>query len=131
MKSLDTTRFVVLGDGLSAGMINFSLCEDDERASFAALPARQLKADFPLPLVQGPALGAGPGFPRLPVGLPWDQQTTVLSEFPATTPISNLSVPGMTIAEAASRRPVPPAVHQNDAKQTAINFILGMPGLLK
>src|SRR5262249_8023724 len=93
--------------------------------------ARQMKADFPLPLVQAPGLGDAPGFPRLPVRVPWDQQTTVLSEFPATTPISNLSVPGLTIAEAASRRPVPPAVHQSDGKQTAITLILGRPGLLK
>src|SRR5438034_3240700 len=118
MKKLDVTRLVVLGDGLAAGMVNFSLHEEDQRESFAAQAARQMKADFPQPLVQPPGIGDAPGFPRLPVRLPWDQQTSVLSEFPATKPISNLSVPGLTLADAVLQRPVWPVIHQNDAKQT-------------
>jgi hypothetical protein len=128
---LDTARFVVLGEGLATGMTNFSLHEDDQRESFAAQVARQMKADFPQPLIQPPGLGAAPGFPILPVRVPVDHQTTVLCEFPPTTPIANLSVPGLTLAEALNRRPATPLVHRDDAKQTAINFILGMPGLLE
>ena len=130
MQPLDTARFLVLGEGLAAGMTNFSLFEDDQRESFAAQLARQMKADFPQPLIQAPGLGYAPGFPPLPVRLPVDHQTTVLSEFPPTTPISNLSVPGLTLADALTRRPAPPLIHKDDARQTAINFILGMPGLL-
>lgn len=130
MRTLDATSFLVLGEGLAAGMTNFSLSEGDQRESFGAQMARQMKVDFTQPLIQAPGLGDAPGFPRLPVRLPFDHQTTVLTDFPPSTPISNLSVPGLTVADAATRRPVPPLIHTGDAQQTAINFILGMPGLL-
>lgn len=130
VQTLDATRFLVLGEGLAAGMTNFSLCEDDQRESFAAQMARQMKVDFPQPLIQAPGIGDAPGFPRLPVRLPMDHQTTVLSQFPPSTPISNLSVPGLTLADGLTRRPAPPLIHRDDAQQTAINVILGMPGLL-
>jgi hypothetical protein len=129
-KTLDATRFVVLGEGLAAGMTNFNLSEEDQRESFAAQVARQMRAEFPQPLIEPPGLGDAPGFPRLPVRLPFDHQTTVRKDFPPKTPISNLSVPGLTLAEAVTRRPVPPLIHSNDARQTAVNFILGLPGLL-
>ena len=58
MKTLDATRFVVLGEGLAAGLTNFSLFDDDQRESFAAQMARQMKVDFPQPLFQSPGLGA-------------------------------------------------------------------------
>ena len=130
MKTLDATSFLVLGEGLAAGMTNFALSEVDQRESFGAQMARQMKVDFPQPLIQAPGLGDAPGFPRLPVLLPFDHQTTVLTDFPPSTPISNLSVPGLTLADAATRRPVSPLIHTGDSQQTAINFILGMPGLL-
>ena len=129
-RTLNATRFLVLGEGLAAGMTNFSLIEDDQRESFGAQMARQMRADFRQPLIQAPGLGDAPGFPRLPVRPPFDHQTTVLSEFPPSAPISNLSVPGMMLADALTRRPAPPLIHRDDAQQTAINFILGMPGLL-
>ena len=131
MKTLDTSRFVVLGEGLAAGMTNFSLCDDDQRESFAAQMARQMKVDFPLPLFQPPGVGAAPGFERLPVRLPFDQQTTVLSPFPPTAPFANLSAPGLTLTDALTRRPISPLIHSDDAKQTAVNFILGTPALLQ
>ena len=126
---LDPTRFVVLGEGLAAGMTNFSLCEHDQRESFGAQMARQMQVAFAQPLFQAPGLGDAPGFPRLPVRLPFDHQTTVLTEFPPAGPFSNLSVPGLTVADAVSRRPMSPLIHAADARQTAINFILGLPAL--
>ena len=128
--SVDATRLVVLGEGLAAGMVNFSLFEDGQKDSFGAQMARQLKADFPQALIQAPGLGEAPGFPRLPVRLPFDQQTTVLSEFPPSGPISNLSVPGLTVAGAVRQKPATPLIRRDDARQTALNFIIGMPGLL-
>src|SRR5205823_2888771 len=113
-----------------AGMCNFSLFDDDQRESFGAQMARQMNVAFPQALIQPPGLGHAPGFTRLPVRVPFDLQTTVLSEFPPSGPISNLSVPGLTAADAVSLRPDPPVIRQNDADQTAVNFILGMPGLL-
>lgn len=130
MTKLDSTRFLVLGEGLAAGMTNFSLFEDDQLDSFPAQLARQLKVEFPQALIQPPGIGDAPGFPRLPVMLPYDHQTTVLREFPAPRPSSNLSVPGLALADALSRRPLQPIVHGNDALQTGINLILGMPQIL-
>jgi len=129
-RKLDAAKFVVLGEGLAAGMTNFSLSEGDQRESFGAQMARQMHVEFPQPLIQAPGLGDAPGFPRLPVLSPFDHQTTVLAELPPSAPFSNLSVPGLTLAEAVSRRPVAPLIHAGEARQTAINFILGMPGLL-
>ena len=127
LTSFDPSRFLVLGEGLAAGMTNFSLIESDQRESFGAQMARQMKVEFVQPLLQAPGLGDAAGFPRLPVRLPFDHQTTVLSEFPPTAPVCNLSVPGLTVAESVSRRPVSPLIHADDARQTAINFILGSP----
>ena len=128
-KPLDPSRFVVLGEGLAAGMANFSLMDCDQRESFGAQMARQMKVAFAQPLIQPPGLGDAPGFPRLPVRLPFDHQTTVLTEFPPTAPYGNLSVPGLTLAEAVSRRPATPLISADDARQTAINMILGLPAL--
>ena len=130
MKTLDATRVVVIGEALAAGLTNFSLCEDDQRAGFAAHVARQMGVDLPQALFQPPGIGDAHGFPRLPVRVPFDHQTTVLTPFPPTAPFGNLSVPGLTLADALTRRPVPPLVHADDAKQTALNFVLGSSALL-
>jgi len=127
LSPFDPSRFLVLGEGLASGMTNFSLIESDQRESFGAQMARQMHVAFVQPLLQAPGLGDAPGFPRLPVRLPFDHQTTVLSEFPPTAPFANLSVPGLTVAESVSRRPASPLIHADDARQTAINFILGSP----
>jgi hypothetical protein len=131
MQNLDASTFVVLGDGLAAGMINFSLFDDDQRDSFAAVLARQLRTGFRQALVQPPGLGDAPGFPRLPVRHPFDEQTTVLDEFPPAAPFDDLSIPGMTLERAVSARPISPLIHSADPRQTAVNFLLGMPGLLQ
>src|SRR5262249_13796241 len=43
----------------------------------------------------------------------------------------NLSLPGLTLADAVGRRPAPPIVHRDSALQTAVNFVVGMPGLVR
>src|SRR5262249_34550414 len=90
----------------------------------------QMDVPFPQPFIQPPGIGDAPGFPRLPVRLPFEAQTTVLSEFPPTGPIANLSVPGLRVADATGKRPIAPLICRDDMRQTAVNFILGMPGLL-
>jgi hypothetical protein len=92
--------------------------------------ARQMKIPFLQPLLQAPGLGDAPGFPRLPVRLPFDHQTTVLRRFPPEGRNANLSIPGMTLADALSRRPAPPLVRADDALQTAVNLVLGLDGAL-
>jgi hypothetical protein len=130
MKKLDSSRFLVVGEGLAAGMTNFSLIEADQLNSFPAQMAKQMKVGFVQPLIQAPGIGDAPGFPRLPVRLPVDHQTTVLAQLPPTAPNDNLSIPGLTVAEALSRRPAPPLVRKDDALQTATNLILGLNGFV-
>ncbi|MEJ2081594.1 MAG: hypothetical protein P8Y94_05325, partial [Acidobacteriota bacterium] len=81
-KGLDTTTFVVMGEGLAAGVCDFSLSDVGQRSSFPALMARQMGALFPQPKIQPPGIGNVMGFSRLPVRLPAALQTTVRRPFP-------------------------------------------------
>jgi hypothetical protein len=130
MKKLNCSKFMVLGEGLAAGMTNFSLNETDQKDSFPAQVARQMNADFVQPLIQAPGVGDAPGFPRLPVRLPVDHQTTVLTQLAPATSNSNLSVPGLKLSDALGRKPAAPLVRKDDALQTLINLVLGMEGFL-
>ena len=127
---LNTSTVVVVGDDLAAGAGDFGLREDRQVTSFAALFAHQLGAEFRQPIIQAPGIGPALGMPAAPVVLPQAMQTTVLAEFPPTSLISNVSVPGLRLEEAVSRRPVSPLIHRSDARQTALNLIVGLPGLL-
>ncbi len=126
---LDVTTFVVLGEGLSAGMADFSLRDVYQSGSFPALMAQQMKTTFPQPLLQAPGLGNVPGFPNLPVRVPAPLQTTLRVPFPPPIFVLNLSVPGYKVADSLSRRPSAPLVRQDDAVQTSANFILGFPAM--
>src|SRR5206468_992613 len=86
---------------------------------------------FAQPLVQAPGIGFVVGFPGGPADVPAVLQTTVLDPFPPPGPFANLSVPGLTVADALTLRPTPPLVHQDDPKQTAVNLLLGLPDLLR
>ena len=129
-KTLNSTSFVVLGDGLAAGAGDFGLSEELQPYCFPALVARQIGSLFAQPVMEAPGIGPAIGFQDLPVRLPQPMQTTVLKEFPPAGLFSNVSIPGMTLADALTRRPVSPLIHRSDNLQTAINLILGMPGLL-
>ena len=128
--ALNPATFVVLGDGLAAGAGDFGLSEERQPYSFPALAARQIGAAFTQPVFEAPGIGPVIGFQSLPVRLPQPMQTTVLNEFPPAGLFSNVSIPGMTLADALTRRPVSPLIHRGDELQTAINLILGLPGLL-
>lgn len=128
---LSTARFVVLGEGLAAGMSDFGLKADLQRDSFPAQMARQMRTGMSLPLIQAPGIGDLPGFPRLPVRVPAMFQTTVREDFPSADPPQNLSVPGLRLEDAAALRPAPPIVHRGDARRTAVNLILGLSGLVR
>lgn len=129
-KTLNSTTFVAIGDGLAAGAGDFGLSEELQPYSFPALVARQIGTSFSQPLFEAPGIGPVIGFPDLPVRLPQPLQTTVLKEFPPSGLFSNVSIPGMKLIDALTRRPVSPLIHRSDGLQTAINLILGMPGLL-
>lgn len=124
------TTFVALGDGLAAGAGDFGLSEITQVHSFPALVAGQIGAAFSQPLFEAPGIGPVIGTQDLPTRLPVSMQTTVLVEFPPSGPYSNISIPGMTLAESLTRRPTSPVLHRSDSLQTAINLILGVPGLM-
>ena len=128
-KPLNPKVFVAIGDGLAAGAGDFGLCEDLQAWSFPAQVANRLGAPFAQPLVEAPGIGPTIGFPDLPVRLPQPMQTTVLKAFPPAGPYANVSIPGLKLVDALTRRPTAPLIHRSDALQTAINLILGVPGL--
>ena len=122
---LNTTTFVVLGEGLAAGMGDFMLSEETQTHSFGAQMARQMQTEFPQPLIQPPGICNPVGFAQLPVLVSVPMQTTVLDQMPPVA-VKNLSVPGFTLSDALNLRPSQPLVQRNDAKQTAANLILGV-----
>lgn len=127
--SVDPSRFVVLGEGLAAGMADFGLKSGFQQWSFPALMAARMGVSLRQPLVEAPGLGDVPGLPRLPVRAPALMQTTVLEEFPPQGLPQNLALPGLTLREALELRPRWPVVRTDDAKQTALNLVLGLPAL--
>ena len=129
-RKLDTTTFIVLGEGLSAGVCNFTLSSAGQHHSFPALMAQQMGALFPQPVIQPPGIANVMGFSKLPVRLPGALQTTVRRPFPPYLFVFNLSVPGLTTADAVTRRPVAPLIQAGDSKQTVLNFLLGFPQLI-
>jgi hypothetical protein len=130
IRNVSPSTFVVIGDGLAAGAGDFGLSEELQPFSFPAQIARRLDAPFSQPVMEAPGIGPVIGLPELPVRLPQAMQTTVLKEFPPAGPFSNLAIPGLKLADALTRRPTSPLIHRSDSLQTAVNLILGLPGLL-
>lgn len=127
---LDTRALVVLGEGLAAGVGDFTLQEATQRTCFPHQLARHLGIPFTQPFLEPPGLGNVPGFECLPVAAPATFQTTFLRPFPPEAPFSNLAVPCFTVTDALAFKPSAPLVHRDNPKQTAANLILGLPGLL-
>ncbi len=122
---LNTSTFMVLGEGLAAGMGDFTLSDATQVNSFPAQMARQMQAQFPQQLIQSPGICNPVGFAELPVVVPVPMQTTVLNQLPPS-PVNNLSVPGYKLSDALRLRPTQPLIQRHDAKQTAANLILGI-----
>jgi hypothetical protein len=122
---LDKSSFVVLGEGLAAGMGDFNLSEDTQRESFPAQMARQMQTDLPQPEIQAPGICYPIGFSRPMVLVPQPLQSTVFKRIPPL-PVRNLSVPGFTIEDALGLRPVQPLIRRDSHKLTALNLTLGV-----
>jgi hypothetical protein len=122
---LDTTTFVVMGEGLAAGFVDFGLHRTFQERSFAAQMARQMQTRFEQPLIQPPGIGPTTGFGRLPVVLPANFQTTIRENVEAVG-LCNLSVPGFTLNDSINTRPLLPLIHRKNHKQTSANLILGL-----
>src|SRR4051812_25401119 len=127
MSAPSSPVLVVLGESLAAGLVNFSLHEDDQRRAFPLLVAQRLGLACATPLFQPPGIGNAAGYPALPVLVPHEAQTTVLTEWPPVGAFDNLSIPGLTLAEAVERKPAAPLVQRDDPRGTALNFVLGTP----
>ena len=125
---LNPSSFVVLGEGLAAGMGSFSLSSETQKDSFPAQLARQMGATFTQPLFQPPGIGGAIGFAPSTVVVPSPLQSTVFEQLPPEL-ASNLSVPGLTVSEAIRLRPRQPLICRTSAKQTAVNLILGIQGI--
>jgi hypothetical protein len=124
-----TSTFVVVGEGLAAGVGHFSLTEDVQPWSFPALTAAQFEMRFHQPVMEAPGLG-NVHHRQMPAIVPDLLQTSVRKDFPGDERLlDNLSVPGFTARDALTLKPRPPLVHRRDAKQTLVNFILGLPAL--
>ncbi len=146
MSAFDVKTFVTIGEGLAAGVTHFSLSEDVQAYSFPALVAKQidplsteerersegkLPPFFVQPLIEPPGVG-NVGFAQQPAIVPELLQTTVLKDFPREkADLDNLSVPGLSLADALNRRPTAPLVQTDDANQTLLNLILGVPWLTR
>lgn len=122
---LDTSRLVVLGEGLAAGMGDFTLSEETQRESFPSHMARQMGARLTQRLIQSPGICNPVGFAKLPVVVPTPMQTTVIERLPPER-VNDLCVPGYRINDALGLRPAQPLVQRHDAVQTAANLILGI-----
>jgi len=125
---LDTSTFVVLGEGLAAGMGDFSLYDETQRYSFPAQMAQQMGASFDQPLIQPPGIGDAIGFAPWSAIVPSPLQSTVFNQIPPA-PMSNLSVPTFTVSDAVRLRPRQPLIDRASGKQTAANLILGLHGI--
>jgi len=133
---LDTTTFVVMGEGLAAGMGNFGLSAAFQNYSFPAQAAAQMKAALVQPLMEPPGIGDVVGYPGQEVRLQTYPQGSVRAFYTTGTSavasppvfIQNLSVPGLTLADSVSMRPIGP-ISQRNMKQTVVNMILGFPQL--
>src|ERR1051326_3918577 len=68
-RSLDTTTFIVMGEGLAAGMANYGLSAVVQQYSFPAQMAAQMKTAFAQPLIQPPGIGGVIGSPAQEVKL--------------------------------------------------------------
>ncbi len=143
---LDTTNFIVVGGGLSAGYANSQLVNEFQQDSYPALMARQMGTIFPLPLLS-PVAPAQSGAPSpLPVfhegarislvnfnplpNLTVAPSQSVLRKLPFSLFTFDLSIPFIKVNEVINTRPALPFVREGNLKQTLINVILGYPELV-
>jgi len=127
---LNTSRMSVLGEGLAAGVGDFSLSSDSQPWSFAAQMAGSMGASLPLPLIQAPGIGNFVGFANLSVCVSAPMQSTVLENLPPT-PVSNVATPEFRLKDALTIRPTQPLIHRANAKQTSANLIWGLLSIVQ
>ena len=128
--SANLSRLVVVGDSLSAGVQNFSLLDSQQPHGYASVIARQAGTLLFLPLVPYPgapnvlqleSLGPPPVIGQAQGSLP-----PIPRDDPFLLP-TNVSVPGITVAQALTMRPsLTPSA---DPVQGWATIVLGFPSL--
>jgi hypothetical protein len=126
---LKTDRFLVLGEGLAAGMGNFTLSSDSQQWCFPTQMAKQMGTTCPQRLFQSPGIGNLVGFPSLPVRVPAPPQTTVIDPFPPG-PVMNLSIAELTLQDALELQATQPLIHRDNSKLTSANLVWGLDAIL-
>jgi len=124
----DPTNFIVLGEGLGAGMADYSL-KDIYQLKF--LPGANGSADehaFPPGAVSGNRHWQRTRISRYAGARTRPGQDSVRADFPPQLFVFNLSVPGFRVEDSLQRRPSAPIVRTDDMTQTATNLIPGVPG---
>lgn len=140
-QTLDTTTFVVMGEGLAAGMANYGLSSVMQNQDFAALMAAQMKTGMEQPLMEPPGIGDIIGYPGQEVQVQKYPEGSVRQFYLPTDPtkapiaapplfVTNVSVPALTLNDAVTLLPVAPVVQRSNMKQTVFNMILGFPQLI-
>lgn len=127
----DLSRFVVVGDSLSAGVQNFSLLDSQQPNGYASLIADQAHATLTLPLIPHP------GIPNVLELLKLNPLTIVpepgtLPAIPRDNPCqqaTNLAVPGVTVEQALTLVPGQPTATDGTA-QLSTDVVLGFPNPL-
>jgi hypothetical protein len=124
-RKADLSRFVVVGDSLSAGFQSHSLLDVQQVNGYASLVATQANTTLPLPLIGAPGIpnvltlvSVGP--PPVLVPMPG---TTSGRDNPTVQPM-NLAVPGANVQDALTTRP--PFTFDN-----LTDFVLGIPGVFQ
>jgi hypothetical protein len=143
---LDTTSFVVIGGGLSAGYANWRLIDKYQNDSYPAFMAGQMGVAFPLALFSpiAPAQSGAPApMPTFHEGdrvmlvnfnplanliAPVSQSVLRTLPFPLFT--FDVSIPFIKVNEAINLRPSVPYTREGNLKQTMVNLILGYPELV-
>lgn len=123
----DLSTLVVAGDSISAGVQNFSLQQDQQIHGYASVLAQQAGVSLILPLVPYP------GAPNTLQLTSLNPITIVpvpgtLPQIPRSNPCqqpTNVSVPGVTLAQASSI--TPSLVPSTSPVQGWANIVLGFP----
>jgi lysophospholipase L1-like esterase len=123
-RKADLSRFVVVGDSLSAGYQSGSLLDVQQVHGYASLVAAQALVPLPLPLI------GAPGIPNV-LTLVSPGPPPVIAPAPGTSPgrddlflqPMDLAVPGQNVQDALTTRPGFPIDDLTD-------LVLGFPGLL-
>lgn len=124
VKKADLSRIVCIGDSLMAGFQNGSLLDRQQVNGIGAVVSRQAGVELALPLIAEPGIPnvlqlVNPGPP--PVVMPMSGASPGRAD--PLTQVTNLAVPGHTVADALARRPDLPFDSLTDP-------ILGLPGML-